>query len=157
MSNEKNDGKGGFVVHVYSAGNQIIQTQTNNYYGTVYQGMKSKVMGEEQDCCPLTPQLIGKCVRSIQAYVWGKSSYATIYCVCRDSYDYDLSTTQFEHDLQQEGIDCPDGTISSTFYNNDFLHHKVEKWQSMGVKGRVIKLAEEFKKAVESERQENKP
>ena len=30
--------KGGFVVHVYSPGNQIIQTQNNNYYGTVYQG-----------------------------------------------------------------------------------------------------------------------
>ena len=28
----------GFVVHIYSPGNQIIQTQTNNYYGTVYQG-----------------------------------------------------------------------------------------------------------------------
>ena len=27
---------GGFVVHVYSTGNQIIQTQNNNYYeGTV--------------------------------------------------------------------------------------------------------------------------
>ena len=30
--------QGGFVVHIYSPGNQIIQTQTNNYYGTVYQG-----------------------------------------------------------------------------------------------------------------------
>ena len=29
---------GAFVVHVYSPGNQIIQTQNNNYYGTVYQG-----------------------------------------------------------------------------------------------------------------------
>lgn len=29
---------GSFVVHVYSPGNQIIQTQNNNYYGTVYQG-----------------------------------------------------------------------------------------------------------------------
>ena len=27
----------GFVVHIYSPGNQIIQTQNNNYYGTVYQ------------------------------------------------------------------------------------------------------------------------
>lgn len=30
--------QGGFVVHIYSPGNQIIQTQNNNYYGTVYQG-----------------------------------------------------------------------------------------------------------------------
>ena len=34
----ENDNSNGFVVHIYSPGNQIIQTQTNNYYGTVYQG-----------------------------------------------------------------------------------------------------------------------
>ena len=33
-----NQQSGGFVVHVYSPGNQIIQTQNNNYYGPVYQG-----------------------------------------------------------------------------------------------------------------------
>ena len=33
-----NNVNGGFVVHVYTSGNQIIQTQNNNYYGTVYQG-----------------------------------------------------------------------------------------------------------------------
>ena len=37
---ESDDRQGGFVVHVYSPGNQIIQTQTNNYYGTVYQQTK---------------------------------------------------------------------------------------------------------------------
>ena len=36
--NNDSENKGGFVVHVYSPGNQIIQTQNNNYYGTVYQG-----------------------------------------------------------------------------------------------------------------------
>ena len=44
---EKKEEKGGFVVHVYSAGNQIIQTQTNNYYGTVYQGRKELVSDDE--------------------------------------------------------------------------------------------------------------
>jgi len=34
----ENENQNGFVVHIYSPGNQIIQTQTNNYYGTVYQG-----------------------------------------------------------------------------------------------------------------------
>ena len=34
----ENDNLNGFVVHIYSPGNQIIQTQTNIYYGTVYQG-----------------------------------------------------------------------------------------------------------------------
>ena len=33
----ENENLNGFVVHIYSPGNQIIQTQTNNYYGTVYQ------------------------------------------------------------------------------------------------------------------------
>lgn len=34
----ENENSNGFVVHIYSPGNQIIQHQTNNYYGTVYQG-----------------------------------------------------------------------------------------------------------------------
>ena len=34
----ENENLNGFVVHIYSPGNQIIQTQNNNYYGTVYQG-----------------------------------------------------------------------------------------------------------------------
>ena len=38
MDNNNNQQTGGFVVHVYSPGNQIIQTQNNNYYGPVYQG-----------------------------------------------------------------------------------------------------------------------
>ena len=38
MDNNNDQQAGGFVVHVYSPGNQIIQTQNNNYYGPVYQG-----------------------------------------------------------------------------------------------------------------------
>ena len=37
-NNNANQSNGGFVVHVYSPGNQIIQTQNNNYYGPVYNG-----------------------------------------------------------------------------------------------------------------------
>ena len=40
ISESNNQQQGGFVVHVYSPGNQIIQTQTNNYYGPVYNGAK---------------------------------------------------------------------------------------------------------------------
>ncbi len=36
MKNEEQAGS--FVVNVYTPGNQIIQTQNNNYYGPVYQG-----------------------------------------------------------------------------------------------------------------------
>ena len=38
MDNNNDQQAGSFVVHVYSPGNQIIQTQNNNYYGPVYQG-----------------------------------------------------------------------------------------------------------------------
>ena len=37
MDQDKKDG-GGIVLNVYSPGNQFINSQTNNYYGTVYQG-----------------------------------------------------------------------------------------------------------------------
>ena len=34
--NNQQPQQGGFVVHVYSPGNQIIQTQNNNYYAPGY-------------------------------------------------------------------------------------------------------------------------
>lgn len=37
MNKEKNENSG-FVVNVYSSGNQLIHSQVNNYYGTVCQG-----------------------------------------------------------------------------------------------------------------------
>ena len=37
MDQDKKD-QGGIVLNVYSPGNQFINSQTNNYYGTVYQG-----------------------------------------------------------------------------------------------------------------------
>lgn len=149
---EKKEEKGGFVVHVYSAGNQIIQTQTNNYYGTVYQGRKELVSDDVVRGCWLSPEVIARCFRSVGLYVWGKSSLATIYRVCCDIYDYDCPVSQFERDLRSQGIDCPDGTITAAMYNNSFLRDKVADWQSLGVKDRVLRLAEEFQKAVESER-----
>ena len=38
MNNNDNLQNSSFLVHIYSPGNQIIQTQHNNYYGPVYQG-----------------------------------------------------------------------------------------------------------------------
>lgn len=41
MDQDKKD-HGGIVLNIYSPGNQIINSQTNNYYGTVYQGGASQ-------------------------------------------------------------------------------------------------------------------
>ncbi len=41
MENNNLPPNGGFIVNVNSPGNQIIQTQNNNYYGPVYQGKAS--------------------------------------------------------------------------------------------------------------------
>ena len=46
---ENDNGQGGFVVNIYSSGNQIIKEQTNNYYGTVYQQAKPKDLTEAED------------------------------------------------------------------------------------------------------------
>ena len=44
---EKEQQAGGFVVNIYTSGNQIIQTQNNTYNGTVYQGYRPKLLADD--------------------------------------------------------------------------------------------------------------
>ena len=43
---------------------------------------------------------------------------------------------------------CPDGLLSNTFRNNTYMRLSIDKWEQNGVKERVLRLVDAYKKAV---------
>ena len=99
--------------------------------------------GKEKNSA-LTTELLLACVAQVREYFWSESSMAVIFCVCRDNYGYANNMSQFEREF-----DCQEGLLSNTFRNNPYMRLPVDKWKRNGVKERVLKLVEAYKKAVE--------
>lgn len=99
--------------------------------------------GKEKNSA-LTTELLLACVAQVREYFWSESSMAVIFCVCRDNYGYANNMSQFEREF-----DCQEGLLSNTFRNNPYMRMSVDKWKQNGVKERVLKLVEAYKKAVE--------
>lgn len=79
----------------------------------------------------------------VRPYFWSDSSMAVIYCVCRDCFNYADNMSQFEREFH-----CSEGLLSNTFRNNPYMRLPINKWEQNGVKERVLKLADAYKKAV---------
>ena len=99
--------------------------------------------GKEKNSA-LTTELLLACVAQVREYFWSESSMAVIFCICRDNYGYANNMSQFEREF-----DCQEGLLSNTFRNNPYMRLPVDKWKRNGVKERVLKLVEAYKKAVE--------
>lgn len=90
---ENNQTQGGFVVHVYSPGNQIIQTQNNNYFGTVYQG-KSMDQGKNGFSDEQIVQALTACV-SKDKIINNKQKWAGAYWCLRWKCNYPVDIKEF--------------------------------------------------------------
>jgi hypothetical protein len=88
--------------------------------------------------------LLLACVSDVRSYFWSDSSLAIVFCVCRDSFGYTGSMSQFERDF-----DCATGTLSNAFRNNPYMRLPVGKWAQNGAKLRVLRLADAYREAVE--------
>ena len=84
-------------------------------------------------------------VEQVRQYFWRDSAMAVIFCVCRDCYDYIDNMRQFERDFN-----CKEGLVSSTFRNNPYMRLHVDKWLTNGAKDRALKLAVNYKDAVDA-------
>ena len=97
----------------------------------------------------VSKEAMGRAIRAVQGLFWGQSSYAVVFCVCRDYYGYPDNMSLFEREF-----DCAPGTISGTFRNNDYMKLPVSRWRDNGAKERVLVLAEAYQKAVSDACQE---
>ena len=91
-----------------------------------------------------------KAVAAVQAYMWGASAYAVLFCECRDNRNYPNNKSQFEREV--DGIAqelhlswrCKSGTVSDAFGDSPYYNYKVDKWKENGAKERSLLLLERF-------------
>ena len=98
---------------------------------------------------------MSRAISEVQPFFWGISSYAVLFCVCRDCFDYPDNMSQFERELASLSYQespkflCSEGTISNTLKANPYMKLPVDKWEANGAKERALILRDAFVKAVE--------
>ena len=103
----------------------------------------------------IAPDVLSRAISEVQPFFWGISSYAVLFCVCRDCFNYPDNMSQFERELANLSYLvnpkylCSEGTISNTLKANPYMKLPVDKWEANGAKERVLILRDEFVKAVE--------
>ncbi len=102
----------------------------------------------------VTPEELAAATEKCKPFMWGPSSLATIFCVCRDIYDWPNNASHFERTMSDLNIDCPRGTISNTIRHNKYMKMPIERWRELRASPRVIKLADEFQKAIDDSMKE---
>ena len=85
-----------------------------------------------------------------QTYFCAQSSWAVVYCVCRDHLAMDMTMSEFEcrvaeYPLKPKTKPCPEGTIRKTLSNNPDMNAPIRRWPE----GRAKILAEALIKALE--------
>lgn len=91
-----------------------------------------------------------KAAEACQCYFWAQSSWAVVYCVCRDHLGMDISMSDFERRVAEYPLNpktkpCPKDTIRATFRDNDYLRYPIHRWS----KPKAKILAEALIKALE--------
>ena len=124
---------------------------------------KGEVAKEKEPKITLTKEMLYQIVPRIQQYFRGSSSYAVLFCVGRDEFNYPDNMSQFEREMgdcpKPELLDylCPAGTLASAFYNNSYLKLPVKTWKDNGVKDKVLLLADQFRTAVKELNSKKEP
>ena len=119
----------------------------NNYDGTAEEEKK-----DNDDTMSLAR--MANAVEKVQQYFWATSALATIFCVCRDRYGVKVTASEFERQMEEANIHCPEGTIKNAMKNNPFMKLHIDKWALNGAQGRVMFLIKKFKEAVDTECEE---
>ena len=99
----------------------------------------------KRDATELVPSVndVIKTAEACQSYFWAQSSWAVVYCVCRNHLEMEMSMSEFErrvadYPLKKSTYECPAGTIRKAFSNNDYMYSPISRW----TEGRNKALAE---------------
>jgi len=102
----------------------------------------------------LTDEQLGKAAKKVQRFFWAKSSWAVIYCVCRDLYGVS-NASKFEekiqhlHEKYKFDYVCPDGTVNRSMCNNPYQKKRITKWDAQKSFPRALLLKDTFISALE--------
>ena len=104
----------------------------------------------------LDSERLGVAVEEVQAGFWGQSSWAVVFCVCRDLFGGTNNASQFERDVQalekthHFNQKCPSGTVSRTISDNPYMKKPVDKWKGANAPERALSLVQALKAALEN-------
>lgn len=78
---------------------------------------------------------------------WAGSSWAVVYCVLRDCYNYEENVSEFERRAENLTLpmgfkhECTSGKVQRTISNHPYMRLHVDKWRENGGSVREIVLA----------------
>jgi len=144
---------------IYVQGSYIDVHDNENVYLNVDKAEVNMGNEKKKEHSSLSKETLEQSVLKVQKYFWGASSYAVIFCVCRDKYGYADNMSMFERglmnmeSLNESKYPCKKETITSTMKNNTYMKKPIDNWEVNGAKERVLKLRDEFIKAMEQPKQ----
>ena len=102
----------------------------------------------------LSDEQLARAIEQSQAFFWGNSAYAVLFCLLRDEYGMADNMSMFEAKVEglpysgKRSYTCPKGTIINAFSNNPIYRQHIDKWKDKA-SIRIIKLLEELKLQLE--------
>lgn len=102
----------------------------------------------------LDDERLARAIEQTQAFFWGNSAYAVLFCLLRDEYGIADNMSMFEAKVEglpyskERSYTCPKGTIINAFSNNPIYRQHIDKWKDKA-NTRIIKLLEELKLQLE--------
>jgi hypothetical protein len=93
-----------------------------------------------------------KAAEGCQSYFWAQSSWAVVYCVCRDHLEMTDNMSEFERMVEglpftKKVVECPEGTVRKAVMRNEFMNYPLHRWPE----GRASKLAEKLVEKLDGE------
>ena len=85
-------------------------------------------------------------------FFWAQSSWAVVYCVCREHLGIADNMSEFEKCVQgltftKKVYECPTGTIQKALANNEYMRYPLHRCPE----GRASKLAEKLVEKLDGE------
>ena len=108
---------------------------------------------EEAKSSPkLCHEELARAVEATQSFFWAQSSWAVVYCVCREHLGIADNMSEFEKCVQgltftKKVYECPTGTIQKALANNEYMRYPLHRWPE----GRASKLAEKLVEKLDGE------
>ena len=102
----------------------------------------------------LDDERLARAIEQSQAFFWGNSAYAVLFCLLRDEYGIAENMSMFEAKVEalpysaERSYTCPKGTIVNAFSNNPIYRQPIDKWKDKA-NTRIMKLLDELKRQLE--------
>ena len=125
--------------HAKEYGLEVDYSTLNSYY-------------RQQKRAQLTDERLASAIESISYHLSSYSAWAVVYCVLRDDYGFQ-NQSQFERDVpslpfKKQMKECPEGTVSKTMSNNDYMQKPIDRWPP---DKKFTKVAKDIRSAIKAE------